>query len=86
MQNGRTARAASYVVLSIKLDSILPGAPTIPEQIAAAKTPYYRALEAADMAWRDERIDLAALETMLDAMLAKQLVNAAKEATAGIAG
>jgi Fic family protein len=27
--NGRTARAVAYVVLSIKLDSLLPGAPTI---------------------------------------------------------
>lgn len=35
--NGRTARAISYVVLSIKLDSLLPGTPTIPEQIAADK-------------------------------------------------
>jgi Fic family protein len=39
--NGRTARAVSYVILSIKLDSILPGTPTIPEQIAADKSPYY---------------------------------------------
>ena len=37
--NGRTARAISYVVLSIKLDSLLPGTPTIPEQIAADKQP-----------------------------------------------
>ena len=42
--NGRTARAVAYVVLSIKLDSLLPGAPTIPEQIAGNKTPYYKAL------------------------------------------
>jgi Fic family protein len=49
--NGRTARAVSYVVLSIKLDSLLPGTPTIPEQIAADKSPYYKALEAADREW-----------------------------------
>lgn len=83
--NGRTARAISYVVLSIKLDSLLPGAPTIPEQIAADKTPYY-ALEAADIAWGDNRIDLTEMKSMLDAMLAKQLVNAAKEAAAGTTG
>jgi Fic family protein len=83
--NGRTARAASYIVLSIKLDSLLPGAPTIPDQIAADKTPYYTALEAADMAWRDHKIvDLRNVEAMLDAMLAKQLVNAAKEASSGL--
>jgi len=31
--NGRTARAVSYVVLNIKLDSLLPGSPAIPEII-----------------------------------------------------
>ena len=41
--NGRTARAVSYVVLSIKLDGLLPGTPTIPEQIATDKRPYYEA-------------------------------------------
>ena len=35
--NGRTARAVSYVVLCLKMDSILPGASTIPEQIAGDK-------------------------------------------------
>ena len=35
--NGRTARATAYVVLSAKLDSLLPGTPTIPDQIAADK-------------------------------------------------
>lgn len=43
--NGRTARILSYIVLSTKLNSLLPGAPTIPEQIAADKQPYYKALE-----------------------------------------
>jgi Fic family protein len=45
--NGRTARAISYVVLSVKLDSLLPGSPTIPDQIATNKQPYYKALESA---------------------------------------
>jgi Fic family protein len=79
--NGRTARAVAYVVLSIKLDSLLPGAPTIPEQIAGDKKPYYNALEAADKALKDGKIDVGALEEMLEAMLAKQLLNAAKEAS-----
>lgn len=80
--NGRTARATSYVVLSIKLDSLLPGSPTIPDQIAANKNPYYEALEAADMAWKQHRkVDVTGLERIIDAMLAKQLVNAAQEAS-----
>lgn len=79
--NGRTARAVAYVVLSNKLDSLLPGSPTIPEQIAGDKTPYYTALEAADRALRDGKLDVSELEAMLDVMLAKQLLSAAREAT-----
>jgi hypothetical protein len=69
--------------LSIKLDSLLPGAPTIPEQIAGDKTPYYKALESADLSLQYGRIDVSNLESMLEAMLAKQLLNAATEASGG---
>jgi Fic family protein len=79
--NGRTARAVAYVVLSAKLDSLLPGSPTIPEQIAGDKNPYYEALESADDALKQGRIDVNALEKMLEGMLAKQLLSAAKEAS-----
>jgi Fic family protein len=80
--NGRTARAVAYVVLSAKLDSLLPGSPTIPEQIAGDKEPYYKALESADHALKQEKkIDVSQLETMLDGMLAKQLLSAAREAS-----
>jgi Fic family protein len=79
--NGRTARAVSYVVMSIKLDSILPGTPTIPDQIASNKQPYYAALEAADSALTNTgEVDVSALEEMLDSMLSRQLLNAANEA------
>jgi len=81
--NGRTARAVAYVVLSIKLDSLLPGAPTIPEQIAGYKTPYYAALEAADRALRSGQVDVSRLESMLEGMLAKQLLRAVKQASSG---
>jgi len=79
--NGRTARAVSYVVLSIKLDGLLPGTPTIPEQIATDKQPYYKGLELADKAWAaTEKVDVSGLESMLNKMLAAQLLNATKEA------
>jgi Fic family protein len=79
--NGRTARTVSYVVMSIKLDGLLPGTPTIPEQIAADKQPYYKGLEVADKAWGDnEQPDVSDLELMLNKMLAAQLLNATKEA------
>jgi Fic family protein len=79
--NGRTARAISYVVLSIKLDSLLPGTPTIPEQIAADKQPYYRALEAADRSWATDKVDVSDLEALIETMLSQQLYNAVKQAS-----
>jgi Fic family protein len=80
--NGRTARAVSYVVLCIRMDSVLPGSPTIPEQIADDKGPYYEALEAADGAWKEsETIRLEDMESMLRTMLAKQLYSAVQSAS-----
>lgn len=78
--NGRTARAASYLVLCIKLRNRLPGKPTIPDLIAEKKGPYYQALEAADAAWTKGSLDLAALEALLEGHLAAQLVSAVEEA------
>lgn len=43
--NGRTARTVAYVILSLKLGYAPPGSPTIPDQIAEDKNPYYRFLE-----------------------------------------
>jgi Fic family protein len=81
--NGRTARTVSYVVLSIKLEGLLPGVPTIPDQIASDKTPYYVALEAADAKWKaTKQVDVSQLEAMLEGMLAKQLVAAVNSAAA----
>jgi Fic family protein len=79
--NGRTARAVAYVVLSVKLDSLLPGTNTIPDQIAADKRPYYSALEKADHALKATgKIDVSALEEMLSGMFAKQLLEAVNQA------
>jgi Fic family protein len=79
--NGRTARAISYVVLSIKLDSLLPGTPTIPEQITADKQLYYNALEAADREWANDKVDVSKLEAVIEAMLSQQLIHAVKQAS-----
>lgn len=78
--NGRTARVVSYVVLSVKLDSVLPGTPTIPDLIAADKRPYYRALESADDSWKRGIVAVADMEAMLEGMLAQQLLSATQEA------
>jgi hypothetical protein len=53
------------------------------EQIAADKTPYYKALEAADGEWAEKKVDLSVLEKLLAELLANQLVSVHDEATGG---
>jgi Fic family protein len=82
--NGRTARAVSYLVLCVRLGYRLPGVNTIPAQIAANKTPYYQALEAADVAYADGgRIDVSQMWELLEKLLAKQLVSVLHAARGG---
>ena len=78
--NGRTSRAVSYVLLCVKLGSDIPGSPTIPDQIVDNREPYFSALDAADEAWREERLNLAKMENLLSGMLAVQLTQAYREA------
>lgn len=84
--NGRTSRALSYFVLCAKIGYRLPGHQTVPEQIAADKTPYYAALEQADEQWRNGKLDLGALEDLLDQCLATQLLSAYDDANDPNAG
>lgn len=78
--NGRTSRILSYVLLCIKAESVFPGTPTIPEQIVDNRNPYFDALDAADLAWKEGHIELSEMEKLLSAMLALQLTNAYKNA------
>jgi prophage maintenance system killer protein len=72
--NGRTARALSYLILSTRLGTILPGAPTIPEQLRRHRARYFDALEAADVAFeKHDHVDVTVLESMLQEMLIQQL-------------
>jgi Fic family protein len=73
--NGRTSRIASYVVLSIKAGYMLPGVPTIPDQIVDNRKPYFDALDAADAAFANEAIDVSQMEELLGRLLAKQLTS-----------
>lgn len=79
--NGRTARAIGYYVLCSKLGTQLPGGITIPELISRNKTPYYEALEAADAAFREARIDVSQMEQLLHNLLATQLLSVIKIAS-----
>ena len=71
--NGRTARIVSYLVLCANSGKELPGDLTIPEQISRNKQPYYAALEAADRELKKGKIDVSAIEELLNAHLANQL-------------
>ena len=72
--NGRTSRTLSYIILCLKLGYILPGSPTIPQQIEEDKTHYIEALEKADSAFLEGEIDVSEMEQMIKAMLARQLI------------
>ena len=84
--NGRTSRAVAYYVLCAKIGYRLPGHETVPEQIAADKGPYYRALEAADESLVGGTLSLNVLEQLLDGQLAQQLLSAYDDAKAPGAG
>jgi hypothetical protein len=60
-------------VLSIRAESILPGTPTIPDQIVDNRRPYFDALDAADLAFRGGKIDVSKMEQLLASLLANQL-------------
>jgi Fic family protein len=73
--NGRTSRILSYVVLSIRAGAVPPGAPTIPDQIVENRGSYFDALDAADAAWLNGKVDVSKMEELLGALLAKQLAS-----------
>ncbi len=82
--NGRTSRMLSYVILCIKLGNILPGAPSIPQQIEKNRDPYYNALKEADKALGEGgEFDFMAMEKMLKEMLANQLLSIIESADGG---
>ncbi|HWB33534.1 MAG TPA: Fic family protein [Acidobacteriaceae bacterium] len=81
--NGRTSRAVSYFVLCVRLGYLIPGRRSIPDQISEDKTPYYKALEAADDAWAEGKIDLTAMKDLMKGMLATQLLGVHEDSQSG---
>jgi Fic family protein len=81
--NGRTSRIVSYLVLCAKLGYRLPGTKTIPERIADYKKPYYTALEYADRAWKQNRVDVSEMEKLLQGHLEAQLTDIRIQAASG---
>ena len=79
--NGRTSRAVSYIVLSAALNVLLPGSPSIPQQIQDDRIKYFQALEHADRAYATTgKIDISEMEAAIRNMLAKQLLSVIEQA------
>ncbi len=82
--NGRTSRIVSYIVLNVKIGYLVPGTPTIPEQIQNDRNKYFSALEAADERFRNGDVDVSDMEILLRDMLSRQLVGILQDAGADI--
>ncbi len=71
--NGRTSRAISYLALCVRLGNLIPGSPTIADQIVDNRQPYYEALDAADAAWALGKVDVGQMENLIHKLLLNQL-------------
>ena len=71
--NGRTARAACYLLLCLRQGKLLPGRRIVPERIRENRQPYYAALGAADQHWADGEFNVDELANYLLGLLADQL-------------
>jgi Fic family protein len=73
--NGRTARAASYLIMCQRLGKELDGERPVPQRIKYAPIAYVRALEAADHAWTSGIVDVSQLQHLIEFCLTAQLRN-----------
>jgi Fic family protein len=71
--NGRTSRILSFFVLFTRLGVLLVGTPTLPDLIIDHRHLYEAALDDADEAWKNGKLDVSKMEKLIEAMLAKQL-------------
>lgn len=78
--NGRTARAASYFVLCVKLGFWLPGATILPELLRRERPRYVEALRAADASIKAGSLDLSQLHALMAELLEEQIASAAPPA------
>jgi Fic family protein len=71
--NGRTARAACYLLLCLRQGTLLPGKKIVPERIRENRQPYYEALQAADRHWANGDFNVEDLAKYLETLLTDQL-------------
>jgi hypothetical protein len=86
METGEQAEychiSCCHFVLSLCVGYVLPGSPTIPEQIQGDRSGYFKSLEDADAAWlAGGEVDVGSMEKLLTGMLAKQLLSVIDDAS-----
>lgn len=74
--NGRTARAACYLLICVRNGALLPGKKIVPERIRENREPYYAALQAADRHWANGHFNVEELADYLAGLLKDQLLDA----------
>ena len=74
--NGRVARALCYLILCLKYDMLLPGTPSLVEQLSGRRQYYFDALAIADSSFESTGIaELTPLTVLLGDLLVHQLRN-----------
>ena len=81
--DGRTARAASYFVICLKLNGWLPGSTILPELLRQNRNEYVTVLKAVDASYNAGSLDLAPLRGLIERLLMQQVSSAT--ATGGAA-
>ena len=71
--NGRTARAASYFVLCLKVGGWLPGKTILPELLRRERVAYIAALQAADLSLVTGNLNLTELHALITKLLEEQI-------------
>lgn len=72
--NGRTARAAAYFALCVKLGGWLPGTPILPARLKMNDPEYLAAIRAADASLASGTLDLSALHSLITRLLEEQIM------------
>ena len=71
--NGRTARAACYLLICLKQGKLLGGEKIVPERIRDNRDPYIAALKSADRAWNEGHFNVSEMAQYLEGLLIGQL-------------
>ena len=74
--NGRTARAAAYFALCVKLGGWLPGTPILPARLKQNDPEYIAAIRAADTSLGTGRLDISVLHGLISRLLEEQIAGA----------